>query len=409
MKITYLLLLNAKPQGKPYKIRDRDSMYLRVSVSGSKVWKFDYRLDGKDCSYTLGRFPDLSISETRQRRIDAAKLVASGVHPKAHEKQLQLQAITHNKNTFWAVCEEWIEDNRDRWSEYYCGQAIRFLSRYVKDSPLGNMPVRDIKVAHVYDLLQSISKRKVLSGDERKLGGAPHIAVRLRQHLDAIFRRAIIRGRAEANPVAALKVSDVVTLPPTRHNRALEADELKHVLAAFSVTATPLTRLAMRLLLLTSVRTVGLRGATWREFDLEAAMWALPGERMKMARPHLVPLSTQAIEVLEKVKEITRPRTSGDCLFPNARDKSRPMAATTINAALVRAGFNNERLFRAHGARGTFSTWAHERGFVPLAIERQLAHVERNRVSRAYNKAEFLSERQKMMQDWGDYLESLSD
>ena len=409
MKITYLLLLNAKPQGKPYKIRDRDSMYLRVSVSGSKVWKFDYRLDGKDCSYTLGRFPDLSISETRQRRIDAAKLVASGVHPKAHEKQLQLQAITHNKNTFWAVCEEWIEDNRDRWSEYYCGQAIRFLSRYVKDSPLGNMPVRDIKVAHVYDLLQSISKRKVLSGDERKLGGAPHIAVRLRQHLDAIFRRAIIRGRAEANPVAALKVSDVVTLPPTRHNRALEADELKHVLAAFSVTGTPLTRLAMRLLLLTSVRTVGLRGATWREFDLEAAMWALPGERMKMARPHLVPLSTQAIEVLEKVKEITRPKTSGDCLFPNARDKSRPMAATTINAALVRAGFNNERLFRAHGARGTFSTWAHERGFVPLAIERQLAHVERDRVSRAYNKAEFLSERQKMMQDWGDYLESLSD
>ena len=409
MKITYLLLLNAKPQGKPYKIRDRDSMYLRVSVSGSKVWKFDYRLDGKDCSYTLGRFPDLSISETRQRRIDAAKLVASGVHPKAHEKQLQLQAITHNKNTFWAVCEEWIEDNRDRWSEYYCGQAIRFLSRYVKDSPLGNMPVRDIKVAHVYDLLQSISKRKVLSGDERKLGGAPHIAVRLRQHLDAIFRRAIIRGRAEANPVAALKVSDVVTLPPTRHNRALEADELKHVLAAFSVTGTPLTRLAMRLLLLTSVRTVELRGATWREFDLEAAMWALPGERMKMARPHLVPLSTQAIEVLEKVKEITRPKTSGDCLFPNARDKSRPMAATTINAALVRAGFNNERLFRAHGARGTFSTWAHERGFVPLAIERQLAHVERDRVSRAYNKAEFLSERQKMMQDWGDYLESLSD
>jgi integrase len=355
VKITYLLLLNAKPQGKPYKIRDRDSMYLRVSVSGSKVWKFDYRLDGKDCSYTLGRFPDLSISETRQRRIDAAKLVASGVHPKAHEKQLQLQAITHNKNTFWAVCEEWIEDNRDRWSEYYCGQAIRFLSRYVKDSPLGNMPVRDIKVAHVYDLLQSISKRKVLSGDERKLGGAPHIAVRLRQHLDAIFRRAIIRGRAEANPVAALKVSDVVTLPPTRHNRALEADELKHVLAAFSVVGTPLTRLAMRLLLLTSVRTVGLRGATWREFDLEAAMWALPGERMKMARPHLVPLSTQAIEVLEKVKEITRPKTSGDCLFPNARDKSRPMAATTINAALVRAGFNNERLFRAHGARGTFS------------------------------------------------------
>ncbi|APA88676.2 integrase arm-type DNA-binding domain-containing protein [Paraburkholderia sprentiae WSM5005] len=170
MKLTYPLLLNAKPHDKPYKIRDRDSMYLRVSVSGSKVWKFDYRLDGKDCSYTLGRFPDLSISDARQRRNDAAKLVASRIHAKAYEQQLQLQTITHHKNTFWAVCEDWIEDNRDRWSEYYCGQAIRFLSRYVKDSPLGKMPVRDIKVAHVYDLLQSIAKRKTLLGDERKTG-----------------------------------------------------------------------------------------------------------------------------------------------------------------------------------------------------------------------------------------------
>lgn len=408
MKLTYPLLLNAKPQDKPYKIRDRDSMYLRVSVSGSKVWKFDYRLDGKDCSYTLGRFPDLSISDARQRRIDAAKLVASGIHPKAYEKQLQLQAITHNKNTFWAVCEEWIEDNRDRWSEYYCGQAIRFLSRYVKDSPLGRMPVRDIKVAHVYDLLQSIAKRKTLSGDERKVGGAPHIAVRLRQHLDAIFRRAIIKGRADANPVAALKVSDVVTLPPTRHNRALEADELKRLLDSLSVVGTALTRLAMRLLLLTSVRTVELRGATWTEIDLKSAIWAIPGERMKMGHPHVVPLSTQAIEILKEIQKITGATAADDYLFPNVKDKSRPMAPTTINAALIRAGFNDERLFRAHGARGTFSTWAHEQGFTPLAVERQLAHVEKNRVSRAYNKAEFLRERQKMMQDWGDYLQSMS-
>lgn len=408
MKLTYPLLLNAKPQDKPYKIRDRDSMYLRVSVSGSKVWKFDYRLDGKDCSYTLGRFPDLSISDARQRRNDAARLVASGIHPKAHELQLQQQTITHNKNTFWAVCEDWIEDNRDRWSEYYCRQAIRFLSRYVKDSPLGKMPVRDIKVAHVYDLLRSIAKRKTLSGDERKAGGAPHIAVRLRQHLDAIFRRAIIRGRADANPVAALKASDVVTLPPTRHNRALEADDLKLLLDSLSVVGTPLTRLALRLLLLTSVRTVELRGATWKEIDLKSAIWAIPGERMKMGHPHVVPLSTQAIEILKEIQKITGATAADNYLFPNVKDKSRPMAPTTINAALIRAGFNDERLFRAHGARGTFSTWAHERGHAPLAVERQLAHVEKNRVSRAYNRAEFLPERQKMMQDWGDYLQSMS-
>lgn len=202
-------------------------MYLRVLVSRSNRWKFDYRLDGKDCSHTLERFPDPSISDARQHRNDAAKLVASGIHPKAYEKQLQLQTITHNKNTFWAVCEDWIEDNRDRWSEYYCGQAIRFLSRYVRDSPLGKMPVRDIKVVHVYDLLQSIAKRKTLSGDER---------------------------------------------------------------------------------LLTSVRTVELRGATWKEIDLKSAIWVIPGERTKMGHPLLAPLSTQAIEILKEMRSSSSQR-----------------------------------------------------------------------------------------------------
>ncbi|WP_244196250.1 tyrosine-type recombinase/integrase [Paraburkholderia susongensis] len=169
------------------------------------------------------------------------------------------------------------------------------------------------------------------------------------------------------------------------------------------------TRLAMRLLLLTSVRTAELRGATWNEIDLKSAIWAIPGERMKMGHPHVVPLSTQAIEILKEIRKITGATAADDYVFPNVKDKSRPMAPTTINAALIRTGFNGERLFRAHGARGTFSTWAHEQGFTPLAIERQLAHVEKNRVSRAYNKAELLPERQKMMQDWGDALQSMSD
>jgi len=169
--------LNANPQDKPYKIRARESVYLRVSVSGSKVWKFDYRLDGKDCSYTLGRFPDLSIADARQLRNAAASLVASGVHPKAHEKHLQQQNVAHYKNMLWPVCEEWLNDNRVNWTAYYHGQATRFLARYVKDSQLGAMPIRDITVAHLYDLIQSIAKRKTLSGDERKAGGVPHIAM----------------------------------------------------------------------------------------------------------------------------------------------------------------------------------------------------------------------------------------
>ncbi|MFP3566663.1 tyrosine-type recombinase/integrase [Paraburkholderia sp. SIMBA_030] len=173
MKLTYQLLLNAKPQAKPYKLTDRDSMYLYVSITGTKTWKFDYRLDGKACTYTLGRFPDLSLHDARELRGNAAKLVGAGIHPKAHERRLQQETIAHRKNTLWPICEEWLNDNRGNWTAYYHSQATRFLTRYVKSSPLGTMPVRDIKVAHIYDLLQSIAKRKALSGDERKAEGAP--------------------------------------------------------------------------------------------------------------------------------------------------------------------------------------------------------------------------------------------
>jgi hypothetical protein len=178
LKLTYPLLLNAKPKARRYKLSDRDSLYLLVSITGTKTWRFDYRLDGKACTYTLGRFPDLSLHDAREMRSNAAKLVGAGIHPRAHERQLQQQTIAHHKNTLWPVCEEWLNDNRANWTAYYHGQATRILTRYVKGSPLGTMPVRDIKVAQVYDLLQSIAKRKTVAGDERKAEGAPHIAIR---------------------------------------------------------------------------------------------------------------------------------------------------------------------------------------------------------------------------------------
>jgi integrase len=408
MKLTYSVLINAKPQSKPYKIRDRDAMYLLVSAAGSKTWKFDYRLDGKACTYTLGRFPDVSLGDARRLRGEAAQSVAAGIHPKIRDKKLQREGIDHHANTLWPICEEWLEDNQAVWTPYYHGQATRFVTRYVKDSLLGNMPVRDIKAAHIYDLLQSVAKRKTLGKSERKAEGAPHVALRLRRHLGAVFRRAIISGRADVNPVVALKVSDVLTLPPTRHNRALDASELADVLDGVAAVARPLARLALRLLLLTAVRTSELRGATWKEIDFESRTWSIPGSRMKMRRPHLVPLSDQAVVALKNLQTLTKAKAADDYLFPNIRDKSRPMAASTINGVLAKAGFNDQRLFRAHGARGTFSTWAYENGFTPQAIERQLAHVERNRVIHAYNKAEYLPERRKMMDVWGEHLQKLS-
>lgn len=149
MELTYPLLLNAKPQAKRYKLGDRDSLFWLVSITGTKTWRFDYRLDGKACTYTLGRFPDLSLHDAREARSNAAALVAAGIHPTAHEKQLQQDTIAHHKNTLWPVCEEWLNDNCANWTDYYHGQTTRFLTRYVKGSPLGVVPLRDIKVAHL--------------------------------------------------------------------------------------------------------------------------------------------------------------------------------------------------------------------------------------------------------------------
>ncbi|MDB5789957.1 tyrosine-type recombinase/integrase [Caballeronia mineralivorans] len=409
MKLTQAFLLNAKPGAKPYKLRDdkATNLYLHVSTAGGKRWKFDYRLGGTDGTYTLGSFPQVTLIAARKLRNEAAELVEKGIHPKAQDKQVQTGNIEHFKNTLWLNCAAWLEDNKSKWSEYYGVQAERLLTRYVKETELGGMPIKSVTPGHIYRLLQSIAKRKKRENEERKAGGAPYIAVGIRLHLDGVFRRAVINGTANINPVSALKLSDAVRLPEVRHNRALEAPALKMVLCAMTMNGRPFTRLAMRLLMLTSVRTAELRGATWKEFDLEKREWTIAGQRMKMKRSHLIPLSVQAVEVLRKVEALNPKHKSGDFLFPHTKDATKTMSAGTINAVFKRAGFNKDQSFRAHGARGTFSTWAHENGFNPLAIERQLSHVEKNVVKRAYNQAEFLSERQKLMQVWADYLDSI--
>lgn len=410
MQLTYALLANARPKNKPYKIRDSKSLnlYLLVSTAGGKRWKLDYRLDGRHGTYTLGTFPGVTLAEARRLRNDASELVRKGIHPKARDKQIQTENIKHFKNTFWSNCEAWLDDSKGKWSTVYWEQAERLLTRYVKETALGDMPANDVTPGDIYRLLQSIAKRKKLETVERKAAGAPHIAARVRLHLDGVYRRAVIIGAAAINPVAVFKLSDAVTLPRVRHNRSLDASLLKQVLTLMATKGRPLTCLAMRLLMLTSVRTAELRGATWKEFNLDKAEWTIAGERMKMRRSHLIPLSRQAILVLGEVKALQPKHKPDDLLFPHTRQRKKPMSAGTINAVFMRAGFNKDKLFRAHGTRGTFSTWAHENGFNPLAVERQLSHVESNMVKRAYNHAEFLPERQALMQTWADYLDTVS-
>ncbi|WP_109482474.1 tyrosine-type recombinase/integrase [Paraburkholderia sp. C35] len=408
MKLTHATLLNAKPQAKPYKIRAENSLYLLVSVSGSKRWKYDYRIGGKASTLTLGDFPDTNLTDARIKRDAARDLVKAGKDPlqtAAIEKQETIEA---GKNTVWLAVNDWFESEKNSWSESYRNSALRYLHRYVRDTDFGALPVRDTRPMHVATLLQSIAKRKTAAGVERKSAGAPHVAIRVRSLLDSAFRRAVTTELIEFNPIASLETTLIKT-PETRNNAALGEVELKRLIAAIPLSSTPLTRYALRLLLLTATRTVELREARWKEFDLDHAVWIIPSERMKKRKPHAVPLSQQVMRILQEVKELTKRDKPDDFLLPNTKDASRCMSHAAINKALTRMGFNDDgNWFRAHGCRGTFATWADEAGFNAKAVDRALAHVEQNRVRRSYSKAEYMPERQKMMQMWADYIDSIA-
>ena len=411
--LTHSAILGAKGKATPYKLSDSNRLYVLVTASGKKYWKWNYRLDGKDCTYTLGTFPNVSLSAAREGRVAADKILGQGIHPADHDEEQRLKAKTDKAATFWSVAEEWINANKVRWSPYYLKQVESFMHRYVRDTAFGNRPVRKISTVEIYDLVTNVAQRQDRKGAERKVSGAPTLAILLRQWCGAVFRLAIVSGRAERNPVSDLKASDVIVRPKVKNNRALNSSELKDLLSALkSFSGQRTTGIALELLMLTFVRTIELRAATWDEFDFNNAVWTIPACRMKKkdAGDHVVPLSSQVLALLKELRAITGvPKTGPRWLFPNYRRATECMTATTINRALERMGFNGKKSigFSAHGFRGTASTLLHELGYRPEVIEVQLAHKERNAVKAAYNKAQYVAERVAMMQQWANYVDSL--
>ncbi|GAO36706.1 integrase [Sulfuricella sp. T08] len=411
--LTHSAILGAKPKDKPYKLSDADRLYVLVTVAGKKYWKWNYRLDGKDCTYTLGTFPDVGLSEARERRIAIEKLVQQGIHPSDFDDDQRLMAKAEKAATFWSVAEEWISGNKIKWTPNYLTQVETFMRRYVRDAAIGSRPIRQITTAEIYELVTGVAKRSECKGGERKATGSPTLAIMLRQWSGAVFRLAIVSGRAERNPVADLKASDVIVRQKVKNNRALSVPELREFLKALmAFTGQRTTGIAIELLMLTFVRTTELRAATWGEFDLNNAVWTIPASRMKIknAGDHVVPLSSQAVTLLRELREIVgTPKTGPHWLFPNYRRESDCMTATTINRALERMGFNGKNSigFSGHGFRGTASTILHEIGYRPEVIEVQLAHKERNAVKAAYNKAQYMADRIAMMEQWAGYIGSL--
>lgn len=389
MPLTDTEVRRAKPQEIAYRLSDGRGLFLFVTPAGGKLWRWKYRFEGREKLMAIGQYPDVSLAVARERHAASRRLLASGTDPMVARKAEKSARRRAAANTFETVAALWLDHWRvDKSSQHANATESRLRTNVFP--VIGSRPISAIQPREVVDMVKAIESR-----------GAADLAKRSMQTTGQIFRFAIAHGYAERNPCAEIKPSDVLK-PTKKVNLArVEPRELPALLRAIEVyRGKALTRLAMKLLLLTFVRTSELIGARWEEFDFEAKRWTIPAERMKMKTPHIVPLSTQAIEVLELLRAISG---GGELVFPGEQDQRKPMSNNTILAALDRMGYRGRQT--GHGFRGIASTILHEQGYDHQHIELQLAHAPRNAVSAAYNHALYLEPRAQMMQDWADFLE----
>jgi len=392
MPLTDLKIRQAKATDKVLKLTDGNGLYLEVKPNGSKLWRYRYKIAGKENLFAVGEYPALTLKDARKAREDARELVKQGIHP-SHARQSTLSGqLEKNANTFESVAREWLARKVGSWSPYSIKQATNCIEQNAFPK-IGRLPIRNVTAAHLLEILQAMEKR-----------GAETYALQLRQWCSAIFRHAVVTLRADADPAAALK--GAIHRPRINHSKPMSAEQIGDFRAKLtSYGGNRTTVIAMRLMLYTFVRTTELRKAMWTEFDIDASEWKIPPERMKMKRVHVVPLPHQALALLKELRTITG---AGKWLFPNFRRPDDVMSATTINRALEHMGYASG-LWTGHDFRATASTRLHEMGFHSEWIERQLAHVEENKTKAAYNHAEYLPERRKMMQDWADWIDQIPE
>ncbi len=386
MKLNARQVDAAKPREKAYKLADGAGLYLEVVPSGSRYWRMKYRFNGKEKRMAFGVYPAVSLAQARALRDDAKKKLAEGIDPSLAKKEEKLVRDVQLNNTFKAVALEWHGTKVSRWSEGYASDIIEAFNKDIFPY-IGQQPVNEIKPLVLLNVLRRIESR-----------GATEKAKKVRQRCSEVFRYAIVTGRAEYNPAADL--TSAMSGHESKHYPFLTVEELPDFFKALAgYTGSPLVVLAARLLILTGVRTGELRGAFWSEFDLEKAVWEIPAERMKMKRPHLVPLSTQALEIVQQLKVM-----SGQypLVFPGRNDPRKTMSEASINQVFKRIGYTGR--VTGHGFRHTMSTILHEEGFNTAWIETQLAHVDKNAIRGTYNHALYLEGRREMMQWYADYI-----
>lgn len=393
MALTDSAIRNAKPKEKSYKLFDGSGLYLEISPSGGKWWRWKYRFAKKENRLSLGVYPLISLKEAREKRDENRKLLGNGIDPSKHRQITKTLAAERLANNFEAIAREWCTKHSNRWTPHHVAIILRRLEQNIFPW-LGCYPISEITASALLRVLRRIEER-----------GALDTAHRVKQVCSQIFRYAIATGRADRDPALDLKGA----LPPakTRHYSSLidpkQVAELLRVIEGYH--GSLVTKCALKLAPLVFVRPGELRQAEWNEFDLQRAEWRIPAIKMKAREVHIVPLSRQAIAILEEIYPLTG---SSRYVFPGERTDTRPMSNNAINAALRRMGYAQGEM-TGHGFRSMASTILHEQGWESDVIERQLAHAERNTVKAAYNRAEHLPKRKMMMQTWADYLDELKN
>ncbi len=389
MALSEFAARKAKPREKPYKITDGGGLHLLVQTSGSKLWRLKYRFDGKEKLLSFGPYPMITISEARQKREEAKKLIADGVDPSVQKKLTKIAIETASRQTFGLIANEYIAQMVANGAAKTTLAKNRWLLLDLA-SPLANRPIKEIVPAEILHVLKQVEK-----------SGRRETARRLRGIIGSVFRLAIVTLRAETDPTLALRGA---LLTPKVKGRAAITDEHKfgEMLNALNEYDGWLTiSAAIKFLILTCVRPGEVRGAVRSEFDLKKAVWHIPAERMKMRNPHDVPLSNQAIALLEEVWPLSE---GFELVFPSIRSKRRPISENAMNSALRRMGYAKDEV-TSHGFRVTASTILNSRGFDPDVIEAVLAHQDGNKIRRTYNSASYWQQRVELLQKWADLLD----
>lgn len=399
MPLSEVRVKTSKPKAKEYKLSDGGGLYLLVTPSGGKLWRLKYRFGGKEKLLTLKTYPEISLSDARKFREDARQLLAKNVDPGVVKKTQKAQDQLRTQielNTFEKVAREWHKHKKPEWSDNHANRLITRLEQDIFPF-IGNRPIVEIDTPEIVNVLQRVAKRTL------------ETAHRLKIAFHGVFRHALVTGLIKHNPA-----SDLRGVLPTVKAKNMSAPTDPKIVAELvkaidSFSGSPITKCALQLAPLLFVRPGELRSMEWVELDIDTPegimpQWNIPESKMKMKQPHLVPLSTQAVKLLKELRELTG---HGKYVFPCLLSPLRCMSENTVNVSLRRMGFDKDEI-SGHGFRAMARTMIHEiLHFSPDAIEAQLAHAVPDRLGRAYNRTQHISERKKMMQAWADYLDGI--